>query len=310
VGIRRRYLPPIVRILLLGEALVDLVCERPVGGLAQAGAFVPHPGGAVANVASVAAGLGANVELAGGAGDDAWGAWLRDRLAADGVGLEWFGLRAGAQTPIAFVTVDAAGEPRFHIYGQEIAATVEALSDRIVDAVEACDALFVSSNTLVSEGERAVTMAARRRALELEQPVVFDPNLRLARWPTAVRAAAAAREVVPGALLVRCNREEAEVLTGEADPAAAAEALLAGGARHVIVTLGPGGALLRGGGLRIDVPGVPARAVDTTGAGDTLTGTLLARLAASRFYPPTLAAALPEAVQRAARATEHFGARP
>jgi sugar/nucleoside kinase (ribokinase family) len=37
--------------LCLGEALVDLMCERPVSGLAQADAFVPHFGGAVANVA-------------------------------------------------------------------------------------------------------------------------------------------------------------------------------------------------------------------------------------------------------------------
>lgn len=299
-----------MRILLLGEALVDLVCERPVAGIAQAGAFVPHPGGAVANVASVAARLGADVALAGGAGDDAWGAWLRDRLADDGVGLDWFALREGVQTPVAFVTVDAAGEPDFLIYGQEIAATVVALHDEIGAAVEACDALFVSSNTLVRDDEREVTMAARERALALEKPVIFDPNLRLRRWPTATRAAAAARELVPGALLVRCNRDEGEILTGEPDPAAAAEALLAAGAQHVVVTRGAEGAILRGGGLRLDVPGVPARAVDTTGAGDTLTGTLLARLAASAFYPPTLAAALPEAVERAARATEHFGAQP
>ena len=52
------------------------------------------------------------------------------------------------------------------------------------------------------------------------------------------------------------------------------------------------------------------RTVDTTGAGDTLTGVLLARLSDSAFYAPTLALALPEAVERAARATEHFGAHP
>lgn len=299
-----------MRILLLGEALVDLVCERPVAGIAQAGAFVPHPGGAVANVAAVAARLGADVALAGGAGDDAWGAWLRDRLADDGVGLDWFALRDGVQTPVAFVTVDAAGEPDFLVYGQEIAATIVALRDEIGVAVEACDALFVSSNTLVRDDEREVTMAARERALALERPVIFDPNLRLHRWPTATRAAAAARELLPGALLVRCNRAEGEVLTGERDPAAAAESLVAAGAQHVVVTRGADGAVLRGGGLRLDVPGVPARVVDPTGAGDTLAGTLLARLAASAFYPSTLAAALPEAVQRAARTTEHFGAQP
>jgi sugar/nucleoside kinase (ribokinase family) len=153
-------------------------------------------------------------------------------------------------------------------------------------------------------------MAAREHALALGRPLVFDPNLRLHRWPTAARAAAAARELIRGALLVRCNAAEAEILTGESDPAAGAESLLAAGAEHAIVTLGPRGALLRGGGLRLDVPGVPARTVDTTGAGDTLMGVLLARLAASAFYPPTLAMALPEAVELAARATEHFGAHP
>jgi fructokinase len=68
-----------MRILLLGEALVDLICERPVAGLAEADAFVPHFGGAVANVAVGAARQGAQVELAGGAGADAWGGWLRER---------------------------------------------------------------------------------------------------------------------------------------------------------------------------------------------------------------------------------------
>ncbi|MFL5845519.1 MAG: carbohydrate kinase family protein [Solirubrobacteraceae bacterium] len=299
-----------MRILLLGEALVDLVCERPVAGLADADAFVPHPGGAVANVAAVAARHGAQVALAGGAGSDPWGVWLRDHLAAEGVDLSWFALHDELRTPVAFVAVDGAGEPTFHIYGQEIAATVAALAPRIDEAVEACGALFASSNTLVAEDERAVTMAARERALALGRPFVFDPNLRLHRWPTAARAAAAARELVPGALLVRCNAAEAEILTGESDPAAGAESLLAAGAQHAIVTLGAGGALLRGGGMRLDVPGVPARTVDTTGAGDTLTGVLLARLAASAFYPATLAMALPEAVERAARATEHFGAHP
>jgi sugar/nucleoside kinase (ribokinase family) len=300
---------PHVRILLLGEALVDLVCERPIASLAEADAFVPHPGGAVANVALVAARHGAQVELAGGAGDDEWGVWLQRVLREGGVGTEWFSLLPLA-TPLALVAVDAAGEPTFTVYGQDIATTITALGDRAGEAVDACDALFVSSNTLVAEDERAVTMAVRERALTHDKPVVFDPNLRLHRWPTAARAAAAARDVVPGCLLVRCNRAEAEILTGEPDPAAAAEALLAGGAEHVIVTLGRDGAILRGGGLRLDVPGASAETVDTTGAGDTLMGVLLARLAASAFYPPTLAMALPEAVGAAARTTEHYGAHP
>ena len=51
-----------------------------------------------------------------------------------------------------------------------------------------------------------------------------------------------------------------------------------------------------------------AQVVNTMGAGDVLTGMLLARLALSDFYPPAVAAALPEAMAAAARACERWGA--
>ena len=56
------------------------------------------------------------------------------------------------------------------------------------------------------------------------------------------------------------------------------------------------------------MPGAPAKAIDTTGAGDALLGVLLARLAATNFYPAAIAAGLGEAVAEAARATERWGA--
>ena len=296
-----------MRTLCLGEALVDLVCERPVAGVGDAGAFVPHPGGAAANVCVVAARHGGRVALAGGAGDDTWGRWLRERLRVEGVGLDWFVLVEGAPTAVAFVTVDAAGEPGYLVYGAGMHAAVEAAAERLPAAVEACDALALTSNTLVEEGERAATLAARERALELGRPVVFDANLRLHRWPHPGRAATVARECVPGAFLVKCNREEAERLSGESDPDRAAAGLLAAGARNVVVTLGAGGAILRGE-LRADVPGAAAQVVDASGAGDALLGVLIARLGQSRYYTPTLAAALPDAVREAARTTERWGA--
>ncbi len=297
-----------MRTLLLGECLVDLVCERPASSLADAPAFVPHFGGAVANVAVVAARGGADVALAGGAGDDAWGAWLRDRLEAEGVDLRWFRLVDGVQTPLSTVIVDADAQPTFAIYGDSIGTVIEALWPVIGDAVEASDALFLASNTLVGDAERELSKGARERALALDQPVIFDANLRLHRWPAPARAASVAREFVPGAFLVKANAEEARLLTGERDPALAAESLLAAGARHALITRGADGALLRGEGQPLEVPGVAAAAVDTTGAGDTFSGVVLARLAATGYYPPAVGAALGEAVEAAARATEHWGA--
>jgi fructokinase len=293
--------------LCLGEAIVDLVCEGPVADPAEADAFRPHFGGATGNVAYTAAAKGAAVALAGGAGDDAWGRWLRGRLTRVGVDLRWFELVEGMATPLALVTTDAAGEPSFSIYGDGIAATIEALSGRIDEAVDASEALFFGSNTMVGGAERGLTMAARERALALGRPVVFDPNLRPARWRTTAEAAAAANAAVPGAFLVRTNRPEAEAMTGEPDPERAAAALVAAGAGLVVVTLGADGAILRGA-LKADVSGVPARVRSTVGAGDALMGVLLARLSLADFYAPALAAALPEAVAEAGRATERWGA--
>jgi fructokinase len=297
-----------MRILLLGEALVDLICERPVASIGEADAFAPHFGGAVANVAVGAARQGAKVELAGGAGDDAWGSWLRDRLTREGVGLEWFGALPDVVTPIAFVTVDEHGEPTYAIYGDSIAAAVEALGDRLPEAVDACDAIFFTSNTLVGERERELTLNARERALSQGKHVVFDPNLRLHRWESAGAAASEARALVKDAFLVKLNATEARLLSGEDDPAAAAEGLLAAGAQHVVVTLGADGALVRGGGMRIDVPGVPAEPISAVGAGDAFMGVVLGRLAGTDFYPPAIAAAARDAAEEGARATERWGA--
>jgi sugar/nucleoside kinase (ribokinase family) len=284
-----------MRTLCVGEALVDLVCERPVASISEADAFVPRFGGAV-------------VALAGGVGTDAWGGWLRERLAGEGVDLTWFEARADVVTPVSFVTLDHDAQPSFAIYGAGVRAAITGLGDRLLEGVDACEALFFSSNTLVDEDERAVTLAAVERARAAGKPIVLDPNLRLERWRSRSAAVEVVGPCVDGAFLVKCNAQEALALTGELEVEAAARSLLAAGAQHVVVTLGADGALLRGGGLDRDARGVPARPVDATGAGDAVTGVLISALARTGFYPAALAAMLPDAMAAAARATERYGA--
>ena len=296
-----------MRVLCLGETLVDLICHRPVQRLADADAFVPHFGGSPANVAVIAARHGAQVELASGAGDDDWGAWLRERLAGEGVGLEWFELVEGATTTVTFVTVDADGQPTYRFYGDSIARAIGAVAPRLGAAAQACGALVFSSNTLLDEREREATMDVRAQMLEHGRPIVFDPNLRMERWENPGRAVTLARGCLPGLFLLKCNRDEARALSGESDPEAAAQGLLAGGVRNVVITLGDEGAIARGE-VRATVPGVRAPVVDATGAGDTLTGVLVAHLARTDFYPAAIAVGLREAVAEAARTVGRWGA--
>jgi fructokinase len=292
-----------MRTLCLGEVLVDLVCEHAVDSPSQADAFVPRFGGDVANAAVTAARLGAGVALAGSAGNDAWGSWLRDRLAAEGVALDWFALLDRVSTPVAFVTVDSEGEPTFVFYGENTATGAH-----LHEGVAACDALFFTSNSLLDEQERMLALTARRQAVDDGKPIVHDANLRPGRWEATETAVSVVRGCVPHAALLKCNRAEARLLTGREDPAEAAEALLDLGAQSVVVTLGADGALLRGAGGTLDVPGVAANPVDTTGAGDAVSGVLLARLTSAGYDPLVLVDALPEAVAAAARVTERFGA--
>jgi sugar/nucleoside kinase (ribokinase family) len=297
---------PAPRMLCLGDALVDLIGEQRVGSVGEVARFAPHLGGTAANVAVVAARAGAPVALVGGAGDDSWGRWLRERLYEEGVDVSRFELLPSAQTQLAFVAVDFDGEPSYVLYGEPAETLVDAVGDRVADMVVDAAGLLIGSNTLAGERERAVTMRARDLALAGDRPIVFDCNLRLHQWSSRADAAASANACVPGALLVRVNRAEAELMTGEADPERAALALRKAGAKLVAITLGSDGAILRGS-EKGHVAASPADVVSTVGAGDAFTGTLVARLVLSGFYPSAVAAALGEAADAAARACEHWG---
>jgi fructokinase len=285
-----------------------MICERSITRLAQADTFVPHLGGAVANVALMAARAGASTALVGAVGDDDWGGWLRDQLRASGVGLERFRALPDMQTPLALTTVDREGAPSERLYGDASSESiVRVLEGEVADAVAASSALFISSDTLVHPNERALTMRAREHAAALAKPVIFDSNLRRQRWRSRTDAAASANACVPGALLVRCSAPEARLMTGEDELERAALALRKAGARNVVITDGAAGAMLRGK-IKLDVEGASARVISTIGAGDALTATLIARLAATGFYEPAIGAALGEATEAAAAACERWGA--
>jgi len=286
-----------VTILCLGEAIADLVCERDLAPGETPEAFVPHPGGALANVAVAAARAGADAALLGGVGADLWGDWMRNRLAEAGVRLDWMERLEEHATPVAFVTFDQSGEPAFQVYGEGIEATMLAGGRHLQDALAASEALIIGSNTLVGEPERMLTMEARGQALELGLPVLFDPNLRPNRWRDLDRAVDRCREVCNSVFLVKTTRREAELLTGRSDPPAAAAALCDLGARIAVVTTGAEGAVMRG--AADGSTGAPeVEVVSALGAGDAFMGALAAGLSRLGWQED----GAPEALEAAAAA--------
>ena len=287
-------------ILCLGEAIVDLVCERELDSPADADEFKPRFGGALANVAVAAARAGGAPALAGGVGDDPFGSWLAAQLEGEGVSVEFLSRVRGVPTPISIITFDRQREPHFVVYDEGIARTVCSVGARIEEAVAAAEALVFGSNTLVGEAELDLTMRARSLALERGIPVLFDPNLREHRWDDLELARRRCLAAVPGAFCVRANEAEAAWLTEAADPPAAAEALAALGATVAIATRGPGGAVARGA-AEAEVDGIDVDVLSPLGAGDAFLGTLAAGYARRGWDPAATSEALAEANDAGAR---------
>jgi len=294
-------------IVCLGEAIVDLVCERELAEPGEADHFVPHPGGALANVAVAARRAGGESALLGGVGDDAWGSWMREKLWQERVEVQWMETIEDLATPVAFVTFDWEREPSFALYGEGIAPAMRAASPHLAEAIGAATALVFGSNTLVGEPERELTLRARRAARDAGVPILFDPNLRPNRWGDMDRAVRLCREVIDGAFLVRANEREASELTGDSDPAAAAESLCALGATLAVVTIGRGGAVLRGAASG-EQASPDVEVVSPLGAGDAFMGALAAGLGTVGWDPSRAAEALGGAVEAGARACTGWGA--
>ena len=299
-------------IVCLGEAIVDLVCERELDSSAEADEYRPHFGGALANVAVSAARAGAPVALAGGAGDDEWGRWLRRTLEKEGVDLRWFSLVPGPRTPICFITFDRRREPSFQVYGEGIEASMRSLDGRVADVLAEASALVFGSNTLVGERERELTLHARDVALARRIPVLYDPNLRANRWAAMDGAIELSRLACEGAFVARANLDEARRiarLEAEASAAEVAEAMVGLGARIAVVTVGARGALMRGE-ASAEVAGVTVDLVSPLGAGDAFMGALAAGFARRGWSAANAPQALAEAVAAGGLACTAWGALP
>lgn len=277
-------------IAVLGSANMDLVVrqERAVrpGETIAGRDFSTGAGGKGLNQAVAAARAGADVRFVGAVGDDDFGRRLRDVLQDDAIDVDRL-RTVDAPTGIAAITVTDDGE-------NSIVVVAGANGDAVL-----------------ADADRAVIASASHLVVQLERPIeLVVEALAYARTCDVVTVLTPA-PVVPGAerlvgladILIP-NQHEAAALTGLADPREAGAALSADGA-IVVVTLGADGVIVaRGGAIVIERPARRVTPVDTTGAGDTFVGVLIARLAEGS----SLTDALDTAIVAAAISVTRVGA--
>lgn len=248
--------------LVVGSINMDLVLQ--VGAPPRPGETIlaSHaellPGGKGANQAVAASRLGLRVRMAGLVGDDAVGAALREGLAREGVLTDTV---AGARgmSGMAAITLMPDGENSITVAQGANGELTPAFVEGLPAEAFACEVLLLQLEVPVA----SATLAARRARAAGAQ-VLLNPS------PPCEGTG----ELLPLSTWVVPNRLEAEMLTGLADPAAAARAVLQQGPQAVFVTLGAEGALVatRDGERLVAAPEV--RVVDTTGAGDAFLGAL------------------------------------
>ncbi|MBM0228437.1 carbohydrate kinase [Micromonospora sp. ATA51] len=258
--------------VVLGEALVDLLDAEYDGQPVYRQAI----GGGPLNVAVAVARLGGDVQFVGSLGDDALAARIRAFLGAAGVGL------AGAVTvpaPTALAVATFAGpEPDFRFYGEPRSYALLTADDLDVALVEGADVLYCGSIVLLDPPVRA----AARRAWSIAGALrVFDPNVRprlLGRPGALERLREVVAEFAASAHLVKLSTADAELLYPREPVEGVAAYLRELGAGTVVVTLGAAGALVAAGPDVVRIPAPKVRAVDATGAGDSVMGALIAEL--------------------------------
>lgn len=103
-----------MKVLCIGEALIDMICTDRGSRLADGQNFLKKAGGAPANVAAAVAALGGHVDMAAKVGKDPFGQHLIDLMSEMGVNTKWVIQDPNAFTTFAFVSLMEDGERDFY----------------------------------------------------------------------------------------------------------------------------------------------------------------------------------------------------
>ena len=263
-------------VVALGELLIDFTHV----GVDSDGypTMAAHPGGAVANFLAAAAKFGGKCALMGKVGDDAFGKLLLASLQKAGIETKGMLVDPSVFTTLAFVTLDESGDREFSFArkpGADTCITFEELDLSIIDEAKV---LHIGTLSLTDEPAKTATRKAVAYAKAKGKLITFDPNLRKPLWNSLEDAKEQMLWGLRQADVVKISDEEVAFLWNCSPEEGADRLLTEFGIRLAMVTLGPGGAILKTNTAACCVSCPKVTPVDTTGAGDIFGGSAVARL--------------------------------
>ena len=241
-------------------------------------------------------------------GDDPLSGEMRRAWASEGVSDDLAFVDPKRRPALYLIETDERGERRFHYWRSESAARGWFTALRAAGgaaALAGADLVYVSGISLAilpaeQRPEAIALLAARPEGVRL----TFDPNLRPALWGSLDDARACVEAMAAIADIVLPSRQDLDALFGDPSDPARIERLAGLGAGEIAMTAEADNCLVWDG-LRTRALTPPAaKAVDTSGGGDSFNGAYLA----ARLTGAGPAQAAIAGLQLAARVVQQPGA--
>lgn len=267
-----------MKILCIGEALIDMICTDTGLSLSKGEHFLKKPGGAPTNVAAAIAALGGDVLLSAKVGADPFGQQLIDVMKDFGVSTIWIVQDKNSFTTFAFVSLMKDGERDFVFNrgadGQLSESDIEGID------LDECPIIHFGSATAFLPGPlQDAYKSLLQKAADKNIFISFDPNYRQLLWKNNTSTfIEQSWHFMRQCNFFKVSDEEAMLITGSDSVFDAASILSEKTTATFAITLGKEGTLLVHQHNKITVPSIAVKPIDTTGAGDAFVGAVLYQL--------------------------------
>jgi 5-dehydro-2-deoxygluconokinase len=259
----------------MGRIGVDLYPEQIGVPLEHVRTFRKMLGGSATNVAVAAARNGRRAAVITRVGDDGFGRFCREAVAAFGIDDRYVGVHPALRTPLAFCEIHPPDDFPLLFYREPRAPDLELTVDELDrGAIETARVLWTTGTGLSVEPSRTTTLTAMSWR-SADAITIHDLDHRPMFWGSIEEARDFGREAVSLATVAVGNRQEASVVVGEGEPRELAGRLLDLGVGLAIVKLGPLGVLAMTRDEEVVVPPIPVDVVNGLGAGDAFGGALV-----------------------------------
>jgi len=267
-----------MKVLCIGEALIDMICTDRGSRLADGQNFLKKAGGAPANVAAAIAALGGHVDMAAKVGKDPFGQHLIDLMSEMGVNTQWVIQDPNSFTTFAFVSLMEDGERDFYFNrGADGQLSMTDLAG--LDLNEYSIVHFGSATGFLPGPLQATYIDLLNKAKAAGALISFDPNYRHLLFPNNTESfITQSWHYIEACDFFKLSDEEALLITGLDTVDAAAAALRAKTNAVFAITLGKEGTLLSTSHGTEIISSIPITAIDATGAGDAFVGAVLYQL--------------------------------